>query len=70
MKLTRSTAEILIPDGLPVSKALARTTSMCIAAHHDDIEIMAPHAILECFGRSDKLVHGGCGDQRRRKSAG
>jgi LmbE family N-acetylglucosaminyl deacetylase len=58
MKLTRSTAEIFVPDGLPVSRALARTTSMCIAAHHDDIEIMAPHAILECFGRADRWFMG------------
>jgi LmbE family N-acetylglucosaminyl deacetylase len=58
MKLARSTAEIFIPDGLPVSKALARTTSMCIAAHHDDIEIMAPHAILDCFGRPDRWFTG------------
>jgi LmbE family N-acetylglucosaminyl deacetylase len=58
MKLARSTAEILVPDGLPVSRALSRTTSMCIAAHHDDIEIMAPHAILECFGRPDRWFAG------------
>jgi LmbE family N-acetylglucosaminyl deacetylase len=58
MKLARSTAEIFVPDGLPVAKALARTTSMCIAAHHDDIEIMAPHAILECFGRPDRWFMG------------
>ena len=58
MKLTCSTAEIFIPDGLLISKALARTTFMCIAAHHDDIEIMAPHAILECFGRSDRWFTG------------
>ena len=58
MKLARSSAEIFVPDGLPVSRALARTTAMCIAAHHDDIEIMAPHAILECFGRPDKWFLG------------
>ena len=58
MKLTRSTAEVFVPDGLPVSRALARTTSMCIAAHHDDIEIMAPHAILECFGAPRKWFMG------------
>jgi LmbE family N-acetylglucosaminyl deacetylase len=58
MKLSRSTAEIFIPDGLSVSKALARTSLLCVAAHHDDIEIMASHAILECFGRSDKWFMG------------
>ncbi|MFH0907659.1 MAG: PIG-L family deacetylase [bacterium] len=58
MKLARSTAEIFVPDGLPISRALSRTTSMCIAAHHDDVEIMAPHAILDCFGRSDRWFMG------------
>lgn len=58
MKLARSTAEIFVPDGLPVSRALARTTSMCVAAHHDDIETMAPHAILDCFGRADRWFMG------------
>jgi LmbE family N-acetylglucosaminyl deacetylase len=58
VKLARSTAEIFIPDGLPVSRALARATFMCVAAHHDDIEIMAPRAILECFGRSDRWFTG------------
>ncbi len=58
MKFARSSAEIFVPDGLPVSRALPRTTAMCIAAHHDDIEIMAPGAILECFGRSDRWFTG------------
>jgi LmbE family N-acetylglucosaminyl deacetylase len=43
------TAEIFIPDGLPPEQALARTTHMCIAAHQDDIEIMAASPILDCF---------------------
>ena len=58
MKLGRSTAEIFIPDGAPVSKALARTTCLCIAAHADDIEIMAPSFILEAYGRRDKWFTG------------
>lgn len=58
MKLTRSTAVLFVPDGVPLARAWARTTHMCIAAHHDDIEIMAPHAILECFGRKDKWFTG------------
>lgn len=58
MKLARPTAEIYVPDGTPIPRALARTTHLCIAAHHDDIEIMAPAAILECFGRKDKWFMG------------
>ncbi|HEX8990525.1 MAG TPA: PIG-L family deacetylase, partial [Anaerolineales bacterium] len=49
MKLQRETAEVYVPDGLPVEEALKRTTHLCIAAHQDDIEIMAAAPILECF---------------------
>jgi LmbE family N-acetylglucosaminyl deacetylase len=52
------TAEIYIPDDLPVEQALARTTHLCIAAHQDDIEIMAAQAILECFQQEDKWFTG------------
>jgi LmbE family N-acetylglucosaminyl deacetylase len=49
MKFQLPTAEIFVPDGLSVKQALARTTHMCIAAHQDDIEIMAACPILDCF---------------------
>jgi LmbE family N-acetylglucosaminyl deacetylase len=58
MKLHLSTAEIFIPDGLPVDEALARTTHLCLSAHQDDIEIMAAGPILECFQRQDKWFTG------------
>ena len=44
-------AEVYVPDGSPVDTALTRTTHLAVAAHQDDIEIMAYHGILECFGR-------------------
>jgi LmbE family N-acetylglucosaminyl deacetylase len=47
------TAEIFVPDGLPVEQALGRTTHLTIAAHQDDIEIMAAAPILECFQQRD-----------------
>lgn len=58
MKFTKPTAEIFIPDGTDIEKALSRTTHLCIAAHQDDIEIMAYSGILECFGRDDKWFTG------------
>ena len=58
MKLNNSTAELYIPDGAAVSEALARTTALCIAAHHDDIEIMAHGPIAECFGGAGKWFTG------------
>lgn len=53
MKFHLPSAEIFVPDGLEVEKALARTSHMCIAAHQDDIEIMAAGPILDCFQRND-----------------
>lgn len=58
MKLHRDSAEVYVPDGEPVEKALARTTHLCIAAHQDDIEIMAAQPILECFQRTDRWFTG------------
>jgi len=54
MELHNSGAEIYVADGSPVDAALARTTHLGVAAHQDDLEIMAYHGILECFGRKDK----------------
>jgi LmbE family N-acetylglucosaminyl deacetylase len=47
------TAQVFIPDKLPVEQALARTTHLCLAAHPDDIEIMALAPILKCFHSND-----------------
>jgi LmbE family N-acetylglucosaminyl deacetylase len=58
MQFHLHTAEIFIPDGLPEVQALARTTHMAIAAHQDDIEIMAAGPILECFQQIDKWFTG------------
>lgn len=58
MNFNLTTAEVFVPDGLPEDEALARTTYLCIAAHQDDIEIMAAGPILECFQREDKWFTG------------
>jgi LmbE family N-acetylglucosaminyl deacetylase len=58
MNLHQKTAEIYVPDGLPVEKALGRTTHLCISAHQDDIEIMAVQGILECYQQKDKWFTG------------
>jgi LmbE family N-acetylglucosaminyl deacetylase len=54
MKFKNPTAEIFIPGQMPVSEALGKTTHLCIAAHQDDIEIMAAQPILECFKEKQK----------------
>ncbi len=58
MNLHNLTSEIYVPDGTPVAAALARTTHLSVGAHQDDLEIMAWHGILECFGKSDKHFTG------------
>jgi len=49
MEFLQECAQIFIPDGIPEDQALARTTHLAIAAHQDDIEIMAAAPILACF---------------------
>jgi LmbE family N-acetylglucosaminyl deacetylase len=58
MKLHCDGAEIFVPDQRPIEEALARTTHMAIAAHQDDIEIMALDGILSCFQRDDRWFCG------------
>jgi LmbE family N-acetylglucosaminyl deacetylase len=69
MKLHKPNADIFVPDSATPDAALARTTHICIAAHQDDIEIMAYHGIAECFGQSGKgftgiVVTNGAGSPR------
>jgi len=58
MKFFSPAADVFVPDGRPVDAALARTTHLCIAAHQDDIEIMAYPGIAECHGRKDRWFTG------------
>jgi len=58
MNFNLATAELFVPDGLPVEEALARTTHICFAAHQDDIEIMAANPIITCFQQTDKWFTG------------
>lgn len=58
MKLTKETADVFVPDGAPEAAALARTTHLGVGAHQDDLEFMAVHGILACFGQPDKAFCG------------
>lgn len=58
MKLNKQTAEFFIPDQIAINDAIKRTTHMSIAAHQDDIEIMAYDGIATCFGRDDQWFFG------------
>lgn len=58
MKLHNTTAQLFVPDDLPVGAALERITHLGIGAHQDDLEFMAFHGILECFDHDDKWFGG------------
>lgn len=49
IKFRKEGHEIFVPDGAPLPAALSRTTRLGVAAHPDDLEIMAFHGILKCF---------------------
>ncbi len=49
----QSNSEIYIPDGSDPAQARARTTHLSVAAHQDDIEIMAVEGILQGFENPD-----------------
>lgn len=46
LKLSRPAAEVFIPDGASWEAACARVTHLVVAAHADDVEVMAWHALL------------------------
>ncbi len=58
MKFHLTTAEVFVPDALPVEQALGRTTHLAVSAHQDDLEIMAAAPILECFQQKEKWFTG------------
>jgi len=58
MRLEIETAEVYVPDGKPAKDALSRTTHMGVAAHPDDLEIVAWDGIAQCFRRADKWFTG------------
>jgi len=49
---------VFVPDGVPTSDALTRTTHLGVGAHADDLEIMAIHGILACFQEPERWFTG------------
>jgi LmbE family N-acetylglucosaminyl deacetylase len=73
MKFKNATAEIFVPDGH--ATPFQRVTHLGIGAHQDDLEFMAFHGILECFGSDQKWFGGvtctnGAGSARAGKYQG
>jgi LmbE family N-acetylglucosaminyl deacetylase len=69
MKFSRADADGFVPDGSAAEAALARVTHLCVAAHQDDIEIMAQAGIAACYetagqGFGGVVVTDGAGSPR------
>ncbi|HUF82860.1 MAG TPA: PIG-L family deacetylase, partial [Burkholderiales bacterium] len=65
LKLSRPGAEIFIPDGSSWEAASARVTHLVVAAHADDVELMAWHAVLHAQGLAAVIVTDGGGSNAR-----
>ena len=59
MRLSHPQADVFTPGGEEPSAALARVTHLCVAAHQDDIEILAYDGICDCLDQPDKKAFGG-----------
>lgn len=51
MRLHNPTADVFVPDGVPVETALQRVTHLGIGAHQDDLEFMAFHGIVAGYAQ-------------------
>lgn len=74
LTFSRTDADVYCPGGEDPAAALARTTHLCVAAHQDDVEIMAHEGIAACFDSSDQFFTGvvvtnGAGSPRTGKYA-
>lgn len=47
--IDKNSIKYYVPDGVPLTQALSRTTHLAIAAHPDDIEIIGFHGISRCY---------------------
>lgn len=59
MQLSHPRADVFVPAGGPAAAALARVTHLCVAAHQDDIEILAYDGICDCLDQPATRAFGG-----------
>ena len=59
MRFSHPAADVFVPAGGDAADALARVTHLCVAAHQDDIEILAYDGICDCLDRPDRRAFGG-----------
>jgi len=58
LRLRKAGNEIFIPDGSTVPEAIGRASHLGVAAHPDDLEIMAYDGILRCFSSEEDCFFG------------
>ena len=69
--LSNPAAQVFVPDALPLPDAASRVTHLGVGAHHDDLEFMAFHGIVECMNRKDRWFGGvTCTDGRGSSRSG
>lgn len=59
LRFSRPEADVFVPGGGEPAAALARVTHLCVAAHQDDIEILAHDAICDCLDAPGVRAFGG-----------
>jgi LmbE family N-acetylglucosaminyl deacetylase len=59
MKFSQASADVYVPSGGEPAAALARVTHLCVAAHQDDIEILAFDGICDCLDAPAEKAFGG-----------
>ncbi len=59
LRFSRPEADVFVPGGGEPATALARVTHLCVAAHQDDIEILAHDAICDCLDAPGVRAFGG-----------
>jgi len=74
MNFSSPSADVFVPDGSSLATALTRTTHLCLAAHQDDIEIMAYPGVAACYESAEHwftgvIVTDGAGSARTGKFA-
>ena len=59
MRFSHPRADVFVPTGGDAEAALARVTHLCVAAHQDDIEILAHDGICDCLDHPGTKAFGG-----------
>jgi LmbE family N-acetylglucosaminyl deacetylase len=59
LSFSQPRADVFVPAGGDAAAALAKVTHLCVAAHQDDIEILAYDGICDCLDQPRTKAFGG-----------